>query len=419
VALSIAVSHHSYLWLESNNAIAFRNHIERTCDVSLSGHQHYSHDFYKQNSTGERVLYLEGGALQDESFPQTSAFQVLIFDLERQEEMCATFRWSTSAGYYKRGDVDPDWHPITLNRAIRAAFQANEDFDSYLRDPGTPLYHKHRGNLRLNDVFVFPDLMVRPSGAKSRMREVRGDDLLKYAHNADRVVFQAPGLGGKTCLAKVLFSSLLNTSSIVPIVLSGADIKSSEERRVVNTFWKQFREQYEPSMLERFQLLRKEERALLVDDWDHSGLSTAGRATFLDVCSKYFGKILLFADDLFQIRELVDKSPKTTLEFDHAAMLPLRQGQRGQLIDRWVVMGREDTLEEKARAREIEDKENLVRSLIGRNTLPSLPAIRGPLHPRSRSRGEGQFVRGRIAGVSLRGHRHYRAQFGIEPDEAA
>jgi hypothetical protein len=375
VDLCVAVSHHSYLWLESNNAVAFRNHIERTCDVSLSGHQHYRHDFYKQNSTGERVLYLEGGALQEETFPQTSAFQVLLFDLQKQEEACVAFRWSASAGHYKRGETDADWHPIAHNRAIRAAFQLNEHFESYLSDPGTPLHHKHRGNLRLNDILVFPDLMIRPSGAKAKMREVRGDDLLKYVLNSHRAVFQAPGLGGKTCLAKALFSSLLSTTDIVPILFSGEDVKSSDERKVVNSFWKAFRDQYDPSMLERFEQLRKEERTLLIDDWDHSGLSTEGRTAFLDLCSQYFGKIFLFADDLFQIRELVDKSPKTTLEFDHANMLPLRQRQRGAMIDRWVVMGREDTLDEKARTREIEEKESLVRSLIGRNTLPSLPFV--------------------------------------------
>ncbi len=81
-ALSISLFHHSYLWLESNNALAFRNHIERTSDVALTGHQHYRHDYYKTNITGERVLYIEGDALQGESFTKASAFGILLFDLE-------------------------------------------------------------------------------------------------------------------------------------------------------------------------------------------------------------------------------------------------------------------------------------------------------------------------------------------------
>lgn len=80
-SLCISVFHHSYLWLDANVATDFRNHIEGTCDVALSGHQHYAHSFYKQNSTGEQVLYVEAGALQDRDYPQQSAFRVLLFDL--------------------------------------------------------------------------------------------------------------------------------------------------------------------------------------------------------------------------------------------------------------------------------------------------------------------------------------------------
>ncbi len=95
--LSISIFHHSYLWLESNNVLKFRALIERTSDIALTGHQHYQHDYYKLNSTGERVLYLEGSALQDESYPQTSAFSVLVVDLERLEEQSITFRWAKTA----------------------------------------------------------------------------------------------------------------------------------------------------------------------------------------------------------------------------------------------------------------------------------------------------------------------------------
>jgi hypothetical protein len=91
-ALSISVFHHSYLWLESNVAVAFRTHIERTSDIALTGHQHYSHDFYKENSTGERVLYVEAPALQDDKYPKTSAFRVLLIDWDSEKEKVISFR---------------------------------------------------------------------------------------------------------------------------------------------------------------------------------------------------------------------------------------------------------------------------------------------------------------------------------------
>lgn len=37
-ALSLSVFHHSYPWLETNNGVAFRNHIESISDIAFCGH---------------------------------------------------------------------------------------------------------------------------------------------------------------------------------------------------------------------------------------------------------------------------------------------------------------------------------------------------------------------------------------------
>jgi predicted phosphodiesterase len=120
--LCLSVFHHSYLWIESDTATVFRNHVERTSDVALMGHQHYSHSFYKENDAGERVLYLEAGALQDEKYPKTSSFLVLTFDLDSQEEQSIKFRWAAKEQIYRKAE-DSGWRALTLNRTIRADFR--------------------------------------------------------------------------------------------------------------------------------------------------------------------------------------------------------------------------------------------------------------------------------------------------------
>src|SRR5439155_9410353 len=82
-----------------------------------------------------------------------------------------------------------------------------------------------------------------------------------------------------------------------------------------------------------------------------------------------------FVKDFFQIQELIEKTPSTILEFDHATVQQLRHKLRGRIIDRWITLGQEHTGDAKKLTREIEEKENLVRSLIGKNILPSLPFV--------------------------------------------
>jgi UDP-2,3-diacylglucosamine pyrophosphatase LpxH len=127
VGLSISVFHHSYIWLESDVAVSFRRHIEKTSDIALMGHQHYSHEFYKLNSTGERVLYIEAPALQDEHYPKASSFRVLLVDWDTQQEKIVAFRRSKEI--YARTE-ETDWRPLTLNRIVRADFRINPRFES-------------------------------------------------------------------------------------------------------------------------------------------------------------------------------------------------------------------------------------------------------------------------------------------------
>lgn len=257
---------------------------------------------------------------------------------------------------------------------MRADFRLSEKFESFLNNIGSPLFHRRKGELKLRDIFIFPDLTVRSQG-KSSLRNIRGEDIVKYTLNCDRIIFQSPALGGKTSLAKILFSEILSTAEIVPLLLDGREITTATEARAESMFWKKFSEQYSSKTLERFQQWEKGKRALLVDNWHRTELNPEGRKAFLEVAGRHFGRILLFADDFFQLQELIEKAPSTMLEFDHATIEQFRHTLRGRIIDRWVSLGQEHTGDVKKISREIEEKENLVRSLIGKNVLPSLPFV--------------------------------------------
>jgi hypothetical protein len=371
-SLTLSMFHHSYLWLESNTATTFRNHIERTSDVAVMGHQHLQHSFYKQNSTGERVLYVEGGALQDKDYPRRSEFQLLLFDLENPSFKLVHFRWADDL--YRRTQ-EPTWITFSPNRGIRAEYRIAEDFESELNDIGTPIRHRLKGNLSLRDIFVYPDFVVRTQAPKPDLKEVLGVNLLNYIAKSERVVFQFPAFGGKTSLSRVLFADMLASLDIVPLLIDGRIIQSSSENRVVGLFWKTFQRQYEARTLDEFQQLPRPKRALIVDDWHYAALNASGRRAFLELASQYFGKIILFADESFQIQELVSGSPDTLLAFDFATAMELGHASRGKIIDRWVTLGREHIAQETDLAREIEQTENLVRSVMGKNTLPSMPFV--------------------------------------------
>src|SRR6185437_2368180 len=153
------------------------------------------------------------------------------------------------------------------------------------------------------------------------------------------------------------------------------DIDVTEETAARRLVEAAFKREYGPSQYEVFEQLDKRRRTLIVDNWHRTPLNQEGRELFLKCADHLFGRILLFADDLYQTQELVSKAVKELLKFDHAVIQEFNHTLRGELIDRWLTMGREHRIDDVELAREIESKENVILTVIGANTLPSSPFI--------------------------------------------
>jgi hypothetical protein len=369
--LSISVFHHPYNWLESNVAIDFRGHIERTSDLVFTGHQHFQHAFSKANSTGERVRYFEGAPLQDENNRQSSAFSVLLLDTAASRQRLVSFRWSTSLHKITH---DSDWGAYERNLAIRSALRLSATFSQYLSDLGTPFRHHRTGPLTLADIFVMPNLQVRPiTEATSTL--MAGAGVLTYIREKRKVILQAPPMAGKTTLLKNIVKQLFDSGEYIPLVLDGSSVRKSSRAKIPTLFWRTFQQQYDPSMTEEYQQLPKALRILIIDDWHRAALNADGRRKFLQDAEKYFDALLLFVDDMLSLQEIIDKSPTSFFTFDHAVLMEFGAELRGRLIEKWVSLGQEYTASSRDLAREVEDSEALVRNMLRNNILPSRPFI--------------------------------------------
>ncbi len=140
ISLSISVLHHSYMWLDSTISTELRAHVETNSDVALMGHQHFQHAYDKHNSPDQHVLLLrEGGALQDHQYARASAFQLLLFDCEQNLFKAIQFKWANDM--FCR--VAPqEWSPFSPNRRTNSEFWPNDNFRSYLDDPGMLFVHR-------------------------------------------------------------------------------------------------------------------------------------------------------------------------------------------------------------------------------------------------------------------------------------
>jgi hypothetical protein len=372
--ITIGLLHHPYLWLESNNGIALKNHIENVADLVLTGHQHLESTYSKKNITGEEINYFEGAALRGDD-DDDSGFNIVVCDVTEERLRRFEFRWNGEAYAPAKSH---DWSPFTKNVRVRDRFEINPEYRLFLEDPGTGFTHPRKSKLRLDDIFVPPDLnkfsFEKRFEGRATPELVHSEDVEEYFLESEKVFVAGGDRAGKTSLTKVIYSQLLK-SGLVPIAVSAGDIRSVNEGKLIELLNRTFADQYSRYSLEPYKQLQSCRKALIIDDWHRTNLNVAGRGIVVDALSKLFDRIYIFSGEGFRIEE-ISRYRESTNPFRLFHLCELREfGHvlRAKLIEKWYCLGRDFTWDANEHAREIDDTEKLVSTLLGKNLIPSYP----------------------------------------------
>ena len=324
-------------------------------------------------------MYVEGCALQDEAHPAQSGFNVIELELPGRKQRITHFEWSKD---HYTAITDQDWTALVENSVFRHGFRVNDEFARFLNDPGAGYTHSHKREVKLRDIFVYPDLTVRGALPKGQPNEILAESFESFLRDSSCIVFEGEAQSGRTSLAKIAYLDLSNSLGLVPVFIDGRELKSATEQAVINRVTKAVSDQYSPKATERFNQLDSAKRVLIVDDWHRSPLNSQGREELLALVGKRFGKIFLFSDPMFDVKEFatMGKDQASLLRFQHASLRQFGHKSRGRLIEKWLMLGREHSYDEEKLAREILEIENVITTLMGKNTLPKFPFI---VHHRS------------------------------------
>jgi 3',5'-cyclic AMP phosphodiesterase CpdA len=155
----VSVFHHPYNWMPAATHRRFRDHIEKTSDLILTGHEHEPDHYQKYSFQVEVNEYLEGAVLQESDNPDRAGFHAICVDLVAQRQRVRSFSWNhemfvptqqAGVGWtqYKRG-----------SRGGKRDFELTDEYARWLEEPGAAFDHptKH-DDLTLSDFFVFPNL---------------------------------------------------------------------------------------------------------------------------------------------------------------------------------------------------------------------------------------------------------------------
>ena len=371
---TIALAHHPYNWLDSGSCgLALRAQLDRIADLVLTGHQHVESSYSKKDMRGDEVTYFEAAALQDSDSPDTG-FSILVADLG--ENQIQIFRYIWRHDVYQR---EPDCPLIALPaKRVRNAFDISPEHQNYLSDPGTGFTHPRIEELRLEDIFVFPDLsrlsVEKSVAGKDIPQVVRSREGLESLLAQERIFVSGGDQAGKTTLAKILFKELWK-AGFVPVLLPGDELQTVKERLLIKVINRSFSQQYSDESLETYKRLEKAKKVLIVDGWHQVNLNPQGKVLLVELFANMFGRILIFSGESFRIEEIGQQAQVSNplSSFHFFEIREFGHVLRGRLIEKWLSIGRDYSWDVNDHSHDIHETEKLLATLLGKNLIPSYP----------------------------------------------
>jgi len=372
--VTVAVLHHPYDWLDSSNARAIRDALEASSDIILTGHEHETREFHVSGQHGEEVEYLEGAVFQDSAHVNASGFHAIYIDTDRGTQELHRFQWSHKEMRYSQPD-GPSELPFVRNaHRLKGEYRFKKAYEQKLVDPEARFTHPAKESVTLDDIFVYPDLRIlstplRDAADTELVRDGISGFLVKEGH----VLVVGPDKSGKTTLAKQLVLDL-RKRGLVPVMLSGAELKRPDEKAARRSSEAAFTAQYESPEPESYWQLSPSARAIVVDD-SHLMRSHNGRDRIIREFERFADVVVLLGEDVSRFEDLLrpDASELRIWSYTACQILPLGRVKLWDLVTKWVLLGRGLAQDESELLRRAHDVERLVSSLLGRSLCPSYP----------------------------------------------
>ena len=372
--LVVSVLHHSYNWFEASNARDLRRHLESCSDIVFTGHEHEPDSFVVLRKPREEVEYVEGDILQHYHDRHIGGFNIVSIDVSLSTQCIYHFSWIKKGRYEQ--DIPPTELPFLRNALrLRNQFVLKPGFEEDLLDPGANFTHLAKETITLDDIFIYPDLrLLTVHDDKQPGPKLVRENISTFIVNTRHVLLLGSDKCGKSTLAKILFQDL-RKRGILPLFLSGGDLRRADENSVRKELHKAYEIQYSTPDFEAYSQLDPSKRAIIIDDFQDMPLNSRGRDRIVRTLEDLFHLVILFGDDAARFDDLVDRKADDLHLWTYTAceIFPLGHLKRSDLIKKWVFLGRGLTHDEHELLRQVQVAERLISELVGRFLTPSYP----------------------------------------------
>jgi hypothetical protein len=370
--LRVILLHHPIHWLSQTVYRDLRAFIRNRSNIVITGHEHRGNVGAVDESESGISIFVEGCSLQQNKSLNNSAFNVIDVDIE-QERFKST-QYCYAINQYKENPIGTWESYQTLKIRQHHRFPIVREFKNYLDDSGFPLKHPSGVDVRLGDIYIFPDLRIH-SEDENKLKSYIGASELKSINQIDNgVLIQGEEKSGKTSLLHQLYNHYYD-NDFVPILLNGSNLKRSASKDIDGYIFDAVACQYGTAKIDEYKQLSRSKKILFVDNFDQLPIkSESARINILSALKDRFDYVILTVGELFELRDFLESKNTDILEkFNRFSLQAFGYKLRSSLIQKWYSIGNEITANESEFIARCDHAERIIDEVMFATLIPSAP----------------------------------------------
>ena len=367
--LTFTLYHHPTSWMHPLDKNDFDRHVMKQSDIIYVGHEHNGrNETTKTRETIYNVQY--GEVMQDPDNSEKSGF--IINFIENNEMDTYVFRWEKNENLY-RSDQYPT---ISLDKMKRNYLSFTNEFDKFLNTIDLQVLHKMKNDLKLKDLFVYPDFHYRDNkvsiDSKIKKEKIFGEQFFDFLYKYKKISFSGEYKCGKTALAKTIALDLIQ-KGIYPLYIDAVDLNSASDNYFSKFLDNIIIREYGEDSRDAYKQLKLNKTIILIDNLDRLNNSIIIDA-FLYYLNKYFDHIISFSNKNYELGIIEKTLSKQNMDFAQCQICELGHAKRKKLIKNWYSLNENGIIVDDEINNKMAIAINTINILKGNGYMPCIPS---------------------------------------------
>lgn len=372
-AIRFIVMHHPMNWFHQSIYRDFRAGIRKIADIVISGHEHDGNVGLIYDAESDISAFVEGCVLQEKSHSiEGSSFNLVKLNLDERQFMSSRYSWDKTDYFESEEGSWTHYHDLPRKRG--SVLKIQSEFENFISDPGAFLKHSGGEDIRLQDIYVYPDLKKVNQVGDNKNTFINSSKLKSITNFDLGVIIQGDEKSGRSSLIYQLYMEY-HSAGMIPVIIKGKDIKKCADSDISRLIARAVKRQYGEKSLEVFDKESRNTKIVFIDNFDESDIKeNRVRSDILSKFSSHFSRVVVSVGSIFDLKEVLEgDSAKFLNQFEHYHLQPFGYVLREKLIKKWVYLGADGHFDRTEGLSRINQAELLVNAVMDKLVIPSQP----------------------------------------------